>query len=211
MKTVKAVCNAHFLLGVFFVCSFVVGNRAALGKFIGRPGSTDLFAAFARLARAVAGGIVLTNGSHSDDLSLWCALQASAAVARAAHCYSFQRVPWQSILQEDVTGAAEIVKGALIMEAVLALSLLPCVFRRRRLFPIFFGLCLPSIACLLEGSQQKSLEFLLPVPEMVPKLAMVFAAMSLVSLFLSGVSGILCGGAIVQLLVVVHGLDTIKI
>lgn len=206
-RAARRFLSPRFWSVVLLCSAFIVGNWSLLAKFMRRPIAIELLRALSVLARALSAALVATGSSYDGELPVWCAMQGAAAVARGTYLFGYERVSWSSLLTQD---SKRSVCGALALEALCFVQLLPGALRRGRMMVTIAILIAPCIAILMDGHAATVLQPILTTPVVVHRMAMVLLAIGTFGLFLGGFSGMMAVVFVLQALAAIHGLEKLK-
>lgn len=205
-----------WFLYVLTLC-FAIGNWSLLGKFFARPGTMDFVQALGQVLRTLGLASVVATTVHGGPLPTWAGMQIVAACARAARVYVYERVSPTALIHDGILhatgdGSASVaaVQGALGLEALCVVLLLPCLVRRARMIPLTALLLVPIAALVVGGPAAKILEVYMP-PQTLHKAAIGVAILAVLLVFTGGILTMVSFLFVLQALAYIHKLDKMRI
>mmetsp|Transcript_23372 Transcript_23372/g.53923 ORF Transcript_23372/g.53923 Transcript_23372/m.53923 type:complete len:388 (-) Transcript_23372:33-1196(-) len=194
-----------------------VGNWSDLVKLAHLPMGKELLLALSRLMRTLAVVVAAFYTSPSaGSFRTWAIPQTAAAFARATSLMVYERLTPADLLDFEKTGReVMLARGAVAMEVVCVLALLPRVCGSRRgvtstLFLLFpCGLLVPWGKTAPDPKDSVILTFL-SKPTTPHSLALGVSALAAGTLFLGGIPAAGVLGALLHGLIQLHGLHKLR-
>mmetsp|Transcript_72808 Transcript_72808/g.159017 ORF Transcript_72808/g.159017 Transcript_72808/m.159017 type:complete len:442 (-) Transcript_72808:104-1429(-) len=189
-----------------------VANRSTLERLAQKTAISTLAAPTATLLRSL--GLVGAAVSLDDKgpLSLWATFASLAGAVRVAHFVTYERLSWETVTRSVTTdGIAANIRDARCMVALELWNLLALapVIGKRRSNVFFLAILFLPCACLVYGHEAS--EPLEPYfMELAPRLSTVVAVLGICTIFLGGVTSMVCSVGLAQVLVAIHNLGTVK-
>ncbi|CAK0871801.1 unnamed protein product [Prorocentrum cordatum] len=212
-RSFRAVSSPRPIAIVLLLVLFANWGAVAdspLARFLQRSGMVDLVRSAAGIVRAWACCLAVLAAPWRGPVPAWAAMEALAAAARGARVYVRERVHWQVLLQLSAASRAkhDVIRGALSLELLAFLALLPCAAsqgRWRLLLPVLLA---PVLVALREDEMVDAVEGYLE--QAASKMVMSFCLVALGLVFMGGLPTMASSLLVTHGLITIHKLDKVK-
>eukprot|EP00403_Amphidinium_massartii_P004282 CAMPEP_0178383264 /NCGR_PEP_ID=MMETSP0689_2-20121128/6913_1 /TAXON_ID=160604 /ORGANISM="Amphidinium massartii, Strain CS-259" /LENGTH=367 /DNA_ID=CAMNT_0020003481 /DNA_START=202 /DNA_END=1301 /DNA_ORIENTATION=- len=192
-QTGKAMRSSVNFLIFVLVASVIMGNFSELQKLAKAQAIREVLEVASRLFRALALVVAAFGSSSTSEgtFKAWVISQAALSYARACRLFIYERLSMSALIDLEQGGRDLVLaRGALMMEAICGLALLPYICRNRRTALATLVLLVPPglLAQGHAGGGPKESYILkhMADPQTPHRLVLTVAALSAATLFLGG-------------------------